>query len=110
MSLRKPQMEPSAECVALAGRIPFRMTMHLSGKDAHSGRGTNETLGIGYEYHHPAKHGMVKTGPKVKVKKWFYRESPPDAPMFPTLAALLAADEELRVKAEAAYPPNDQAQ
>lgn len=91
---------------ALAARIPFRMIMHTSGDKTHSGRYTNEKLGIGHEYHHPAKNGYVKTGPKVKVKKWFYRESPKDAPCYPTLRELLEADPELRERAEVAYPPN----
>jgi hypothetical protein len=97
---------PEAICSALAARIPFKMLMHTSGDKAHSGRYTNEKLGIGHEYHHPAKDGYVKTGPKVKVKKWFYRESPKDAPCYPTLRELLEADPELRKRAEVAYPPN----
>ena len=99
---------PGATCSALAARIPFRMLMHTSRDKCHSGRYTNEKLGIGHEYHHPAQHGYVKTGPKVKVKKWFYRESPADAPCYPTLRELLEADDELRERAEAEYPPNDE--
>lgn len=98
---------PEATCSALAARIPFKMLMHMSGDKCHSGRYTNEKLGIGHEYHHPAKDGYVKTGPRVKVKKWFYRESPKDAPTYPTLRELLAADDELSERAEAAYPPNE---
>lgn len=83
------------------------MLSHLSGDKCHSGRYTNHTLGIGHEYHHPAKDGYIKTGPKVKVARWFYRESPADAPCFKTLRELLDADAELRLRAEAAYPvPN----
>jgi hypothetical protein len=101
---------PEATCSALAARIPFRMLMHMSGDKEHRGRYTCEKLGIGHEYHHPAKDGYVKTGPRVKVKKWFYREEPKDAPCYPTLRELLEADPELRERAEAAYPPNDQTQ
>jgi hypothetical protein len=96
----------AATCSALAARIPFKMLIHMSGDKAHSGRHTNEKLRIGHEYHHPAKDGYVKTRPKVKVKKWFYREEPKDAPCYPTLRELLEADPELRERAEAAYPPN----
>jgi hypothetical protein len=105
----KIPVDAATSCSALAARIPFRMLMHTSGEKAHSGRYTNEKLGIGYEYHHPAKDGYVKTGPKAKVKKWFYRESPKDAPCYPTLCELLEADPELRERAEAAYPLNDPA-
>jgi hypothetical protein len=83
------------------------MLTHLSGDKCHSGRYTNHKLGIGHEYHHPAKDGYVKTGPKVKVTRWFYRESPANAPCFKTLRELLDADTELRERAEAAYPPNN---
>jgi len=87
------------------------MLTHLSGDKCHSGRYTNHKLGIGHEYHHPAKDGYVKTGPKVKVTRWFYRESPADAPCFTTLRELLEADTELRERAEAAYPlPNNKAE
>jgi hypothetical protein len=103
---KKIPVNAATPCSALAARIPFRMLMHTSGDKAHSGRYTNEKLGIGHEYHHPAKDGYVKTGPKVKVKKWFYRESPKDAPCYPTLRELLDADQELRERAEAAYPLN----
>jgi hypothetical protein len=102
----KMPVDAATPCSALAARIPFRMLMHMSGDKAHSGRYTNEKLGIGHEYHHPAKDGYVKTGPKVKVKKWFYRESPKDAPCYPTLCELLEADPELRERAESEYPPN----
>ena len=95
---------PDATCSALAARIPFRMLMHMSGDKVNSGRYTCEKLGIGHEYHRPAKDGYVKTGPRVKVKKWFYREEPEDAPCYPTLCELLEADSELRERAEAAYP------
>jgi hypothetical protein len=97
---------PDATCSALAARIPFRMLMHMSGDKVHSGRYTCKKLGIGHEYHRPAKDGYVKTGPRVKGKKWFYREEPKDAPCYPTLRELLEADSELRERAEAAYLPN----
>jgi len=93
-------------CAALAARIPFRMTAHMTGDQVHYGRYTCETLGIGHEYQHPAEDGYVKTGPKVEVKKFFFREDLQDAPCYPTLRELLEADDELRERAEAAYPAN----
>jgi hypothetical protein len=85
-------------------RIPFRMTFHVSGDKYHSGRYSNEPLGIGYEYHHPAKGGYIKTGPKVKVTRHYYMESPKESPTFPTLAALLDANPLIRQLAESLYP------
>ncbi len=97
-------MTDADQIAALAKRIPFRMTFHMSGDKAHSGRYTCQELGIGHEYHHPARKGYILTGPKVKVKKWFYREEPKDSPTYPTLRELLAADQELRQRAEAKFP------
>ena len=102
----QPPVLAPAPCSALASRIPFVMTGHISGDKCHSGRYTNVKLGIGQEYHHPAKDGYVKTGPKVKVTRWFYRETPNPAPCYKTLSELLEADAELRERAEVAYPPN----
>jgi hypothetical protein len=111
----KPKKQPqplddgrshAPDCSELAKRIPFRMTMHLNCDKAHIGRYTCEKLGIGHEYHHPAKDGYPKHGPGVKVEKWFYREEPKGAPCFPTLRELLEADDELRTRAEATYPPS----
>lgn len=96
-----------ANCSALAARIPFNAVMHMIADNWHLGLYTNERLGIVYRYHHPAKDGYVKTGPGVKVKKWVYRESPKNSPQYPTLSELIAADDELRERAEAAYSPND---
>jgi len=88
----------------VAKRIPFCMTSHLSTERYHTGAYANEELGIGYEYHHPAKDGYIKTGPKVKVTRHYYMESPKDSPTFPTLAALLDANPVIRQLAESLYP------
>jgi hypothetical protein len=88
----------------VAKRIPFRMTSHLSTDRYHSGAYANEELGIGYEYHHPAKNGDIKTGPNVKVVRHYYMQSPKDSPTFRTLAALLDANPHIRQLAEFLYP------
>jgi hypothetical protein len=95
------------DCSELAKLIPFTMTMHMSGDRWNSGRYTNKRLKIGHEYHSPVpKNPFGKT--KRKVKRWFYREVPRDAPCYATLAELLEADTELRQRAIKIYSPNTQ--
>jgi hypothetical protein len=100
-------VSPFAE---LAARIPFRMVMHTSGTRVHSGLFHNDVLGIGYEYHHPgevraARAGFYVPSTRAKTKKWFYRLSPKDAPVYPKLAILFENNAELRERAMVAYPP-----
>lgn len=110
----KPEKQPhplddgrshAPDCSELAKRIPFTMTMHMSGDKWNSGRYTNKRLKIGYEYHSPVpRNPYGKT--KRKAKQWFYREIPRDAPCYATLAELLEADVELRQRAIKIYSPN----
>jgi hypothetical protein len=110
--IEEQKTEMVLRCAALAARIPFRMLSHMSGTKVHSGRYTNDVLGIGYEYHHPGERKAAAAGfyvpsKRAKVIRAFYRETPPDAPCHDTLEELLMADEGLRRRAERAYPDKE---
>jgi 5-methylcytosine-specific restriction endonuclease McrA len=98
-----------AECKALAGRVPMEMMSHLSMATEHSSGYVNKELGIGMESHTPgepkaARYGYFVPSKTEPVRRWWYRVTPVDAPMYGTLWELLMFDEELRAAAAARYP------